>query len=82
MQTVSQLQVQLKSLVVADPGDAIWTANLVPSTSVEQLPSAGDLAQIIAEGRRNRPEVRQAEDKRLAADIDRSLRRKPVVAAG
>jgi HAE1 family hydrophobic/amphiphilic exporter-1 len=73
LQTVSQLQVQLKSLVVADPGDAIWTANLVPSTSVEQLPSAGDLAQIIAEGRRNRPEVRQAEDKRLAADIDRSF---------
>jgi HAE1 family hydrophobic/amphiphilic exporter-1 len=73
LQTVSQLQVQLKSLVVADPGDAIWTANLVPSTSVEQLPSAGDLAQIIAAGRRNRPEVRQAEDKRLAADIDRSF---------
>lgn len=72
LQTVSQLQVQLKSLVVADPGDAIWTANLVPSTSVEQLPSAGDLALIVAEGRRNRPEVRQAEDKRLAADIDRS----------
>lgn len=73
LQTVSQLQVLLKSLVVADPGDAIWTANLVPSTSVEQLPSAGDLAQIIGEGRRNRPEVRQAEDKRLAADIDRSF---------
>lgn len=73
LQTVSQLQVALKSLVVADPGDAIWTANLVPSTSVEQLPSAGDLAQIIAEGRRNRPEVRQAQDKRLAADIDRSF---------
>ena len=34
LQTVSQLQVQLKSLVVADPGDPIWTANLVPSTSV------------------------------------------------
>lgn len=73
LQTVSQLQVALKSLVVADPGDAIWTANLVPSTSVEQLPSAGALVQIIAEGRRNRPEVRQAEDKRLAADIDRSF---------
>jgi outer membrane protein TolC len=73
LQTVSQLQVALKSLVVADPGDAIWIANLVPSTSVEQLPSAGDLAQIIAEGRRNRPDVRQAEDKRLAADIDRSF---------
>ena len=71
LQTVSQLQVQLKSLVVADPGDPIWIANLVPSTSVQQLPLAGDLAQIISEARQNRPEVRQAEDKRLAADIDR-----------
>ncbi len=43
LQTVSLLQVQLKSLVVADPGDPIWTANLVPSTSVLQLPEAGDL---------------------------------------
>lgn len=73
LQTVSQLQVQLKSLIVADPGDPIWTANLVPSTSVQQLPSAGDLAEIIAEGQRNRPEVRQAGDKRLAAEIDRAF---------
>lgn len=71
LQTVSQLQIQLKSLVVADPGDAIWTANLVPSTSVQQLPTAGDLEQIIAEAQQNRPEIRQADDKRLSADIDR-----------
>ncbi len=71
LQTVSQLQVQLKSLVVADPGDPLWTANLVPSTSVQQLPSAGDLAEIVSRAQMNRPEVRQAQDKRLAADIDR-----------
>ena len=71
LQTVSELQVQLKSLVVADPGDPIWIANLVPSTSVQQLPAAGDLSAIITDGRENRPEVRQAEDKRLAAEIDR-----------
>src|SRR5580700_5958457 len=73
LQTVSQLQIQLKSLVVADPADAIWTANLVPSTSVQQLPESGDLAQIVSEARLSRPEVRQAEDKRLAADIDRAF---------
>ncbi len=71
LQTVSQLQVQLKSLVLADPGDPTWTANLVPSTSVEQLPAAGDLAEIISEARLNRPEVRQAQEKRFAAEIDR-----------
>ena len=75
LQTVSQLQVQLKSLVVADPGDPIWVANLVPSTSVQELPNPADLAQIVAEARQNRPEVRQAQDKRLAADVDRIFAR-------
>jgi len=75
LQTVSQLQVQLKSLVVADPADPIWIANLVPSTSVQELPNRADLAQIVAEARQNRPEVRQAEDKRLAADVDRIFAR-------
>ena len=70
-----ELQIQLKSLIVADPADPIWTANLVPSTSVQELPASGDLAQIIAEARQNRPEVRQAEDKRLQADLDRAFAR-------
>ena len=71
LQTVSQLQIQLKSLIVADPADAIWTANLVPSTSVEELPASGDLSQIVAEAQQSRPEIRQAKDKRLSAEIDR-----------
>jgi HAE1 family hydrophobic/amphiphilic exporter-1 len=72
LQTVSQLQNQLKSLIVADPGDPIWQANLVPSTSVEQLPGADDLTTIQAEARMNRPEYRQAQDKRLQAELDRA----------
>lgn len=70
LQTVSQLQNQLKSLIVADPADPIWEANLVPSTAVEQLPSLDDLATIRTVARMNRPEYRQAEDKRLQAQID------------
>ncbi|MGB9650411.1 MAG: TolC family protein, partial [Candidatus Cybelea sp.] len=73
LQTVSQVQVQLKSLVVGDPADPIWTANLVPSTSVLQLPSVYDLATIVSQAKQGRPEVRQAEDKRLAAEIDRTF---------
>ena len=71
-QNVSLLQNQLKSLVVSDAGDPIWRANLVPTSSVQALPTASDLATIVAEGERNRPEVRQAEDKRLEADLDRA----------
>lgn len=73
LQTVSDLQNRLKSLIVADPSDPIWMANLVPSTSVEQLPAAKDLATIEAEARLNRPEYRQAQDRRLQADLDRAF---------
>lgn len=70
LQNVSQLQNRLKSLVASNANDPIWAANLVPSTSVEQLPSAADLATVVAEAKANRPEVRQALDRRLAAAID------------
>jgi HAE1 family hydrophobic/amphiphilic exporter-1 len=70
LQTVSQLQNQLKSLVASHAGDPIWAANLVPSTSVEQLPSANELSTVVAEAKANRPEVRQALDRRLAAGVD------------
>ncbi len=72
LENVSQLQNQLKSLVVTDAADPIWRANLVPSSDVGQLPSAEDLETIISEAHQNRPEVRQAEDKRLEADLDRA----------
>ncbi len=70
MQRVSELQNKLKGLIASNAGDPIWAANLVPSTSVAQLPSAGDLTTIIAEAKANRPEVRQALDRRLAAAVD------------
>jgi len=73
LQNVSELQNQLKSLVMTDAGDPIWRANLVPSTSVLQLPTPSDLATIVAEGRQHRPEVLQAQAKAHQADIDRAL---------
>jgi HAE1 family hydrophobic/amphiphilic exporter-1 len=70
LQTVSELQTQLKSLIVADPADPIWSANLVPSSPVQQLPTAGDLAEIVALAEQQRPEVRQVVDERRVADLD------------
>jgi|SRR5580700_776811 HAE1 family hydrophobic/amphiphilic exporter-1 len=72
LQTVSQLQTQLKTLIVGDPGDPIWSANLVPSSPVQQLPPANVLAAIVDEARHRRPEVRQVLDVRKQADIDRA----------
>jgi outer membrane protein TolC len=72
LQTVAELQTQLKAIVVADPSDPIWRANLIPTSPVLQLPTVGDLDQIISAGLKNRPEVQQAADKRQQADIDRA----------
>jgi outer membrane protein TolC len=82
IQTVSELQNQLKSLIVADPADQIWQANLVPSTSVETLPTVDDLATIQREARLNRPEYRQAEDRRLQADLDRAFAKNQMLPQG
>jgi len=73
LETVSALQNQLKMLVAGNAQDPVWNANLVPSTSVELPPNASDLAAIVAAAKQNRPEVRQAEDRRLQAEIDRAF---------
>jgi len=70
LQNVSQLQNRLKGLIVADPGDPIWRANLVPSSPVQELPSTGDLDQIVALAEVQRPEVKQVVDQRRVADLD------------
>jgi outer membrane protein TolC len=72
LQTVSRLQIQLKSLILSDPGDPVWRANLVPSSPVQELPAAGDVDRIIAVAHQYRPEVRQAEDQHRVADLDRA----------
>lgn len=72
LEAVSQLQTQLKSLIVSDAGDPIWGANLVPSSPVQQLPSTGELAAIVAAAEQLRPEVRQILDQRRVADLDRA----------
>ncbi len=38
LQTVAELQNQLKGLIVTDANDKIWQANLLPTSQVEQLP--------------------------------------------
>ncbi|MBV8197917.1 MAG: TolC family protein [Candidatus Eremiobacteraeota bacterium] len=73
LQNVAQLQNQLKILIAGNVTDPIWRANLVPSTSVQQPPSTSDLATVVARAREERPEVRQAEDRRLQADVDVAL---------
>ncbi len=70
LQAVSQLQNQLKSLIVSDPGDPVWQANLVPTSSVPGLPPMPSVAAVLATAMQNRPEVRQALDAQKQADVN------------
>lgn len=72
LQTVSELQNQLKSLIVTDPGDPIWAANLVPTSAVLSLPQTPSVASLLATAMQNRPEVRQAIDAQKQADVNRA----------
>jgi outer membrane protein TolC len=70
LQTVSELQNQLKSLIVTDPGDPIWRANLVPTSPVLELPPTPTLESLLATAMQNRPEVREAIDAQKQADVN------------
>ena len=65
--TVSELQNELKALVVDDPADPIWRANLMPTTAVLQLPSVPTLDQLLASAMKNRPEISQVDAARQQA---------------
>jgi outer membrane protein TolC len=69
LQNVQTLQNQLKSLILSNPSDPIWTANLVPTSIVGEAPPEPNLADVIAQALRNRPEIAQLADERRSADI-------------
>jgi len=67
LQNVQRLQTQLKSLILGNPGDPLWSANLVPTSAVIQLPTEPKLDDLIVTALRNRPEVAQLRASRLTA---------------
>lgn len=70
LQSVSELQNALKGMLVTNPSDPIWMANLVPTSSIAQVPTAPTLQEIVSQAVQNRPEVRQAMDRYQQANID------------
>ncbi len=77
LQNVAGLQNQLKRLLVTDPNDPIWLANLVPSSPVQQLPNADDLATVVAQAQQSRPEVRIAARSKPSGRRGSRLRAQP-----
>jgi outer membrane protein TolC len=70
LQNVATLQNELKSELVSNPNDPVWSANLVPTTPVLQLPAEGDLAQLVSDALKNRPEIAQIRALRASADAN------------
>ncbi len=70
LQTVAQLQNQLKTLILNDPADPIWRANLMPTSPVLQLPNVPTLPDLLASAMKNRPEIAQVEAEQQQADIN------------
>lgn len=70
LQNVERLQTELKSLIVADPGDPIWNANLVPTSPVLSLPPEPGLGSVVAQAIANRPEFEQLRGARSVAGVN------------
>lgn len=70
LQSVASLQNQLKSLILDDPGDPIWRANLMPTSAVSQSPATPALDDLLATAMKNRPELAQALAQRQQASVN------------
>ena len=70
LQNVQSLQTQLKGLILGNPADPAWTANLVPTSSVAQFPAEPSVDDVLIAALGNRPEVAQLRDQRRAAQVN------------
>jgi len=70
LQNVQELQTQLKSLILGNPADPAWTANLVPTTSVTQTPAEPTVNDVLLAALGNRPEIAQLRDQERAAKVN------------
>jgi outer membrane protein TolC len=69
LQNVQRLQNQIKVLILDNPSDPIWTANLVPTSNVGALPAEQSLDDVIVQAIHNRPEIAQVQAQRRGADV-------------
>lgn len=70
---VQRLQIALKTLLVSDPNDAVWKANLVPTSNVAGVPPEPKLEDVIASAFAHRPEVAQLRAQRRVNDANLSF---------
>jgi len=79
---VASLQNTLKSLILGDPADPIWTANLVPTSPISTIVAEPALGDVVVAALRSRPEVAQLRENFRAQDVNvayASDQRKPQI---
>jgi outer membrane protein TolC len=59
LQNVQRLQTSIKSLILANPADPVWLANLVPTSTIVEVPQEPSLDALINSAIANRPEIAQ-----------------------
>ena len=67
---VASLQNRLKQLILSDPADPVWMANLVPVSSDTALPPEPNLKDLIVTALRTRPEVAEFRAAVLSNRVD------------
>ncbi|HTD32389.1 MAG TPA: TolC family protein [Candidatus Elarobacter sp.] len=75
IQNVQRVQTTLKQLLLANPSDPVWFANLVPTTPVAQIPQEPSLDALVSSAIQNRPEVAQVRAQRSQADVNLAFAR-------
>ncbi|MEO6913300.1 MAG: TolC family protein [Candidatus Baltobacteraceae bacterium] len=70
LQNVARLQNQLKGLMLGNPADPIWMANIVPTSPVLKLPPEPTLADLMTKALQTRPEIQQIHDAAASAGVN------------
>jgi outer membrane protein TolC len=69
IQNVQRVQTQLKSLILANPSDPVWVANLVPTTPIAQVPTEPSIDALVASAIQQRPEIAEVRAQRQQSDV-------------
>ncbi len=79
---VASLQNALKTLLLSDPGDPMWTANLVPTSPITSFVAEPAVNDVVTAALRTRPEVSRLRESIRAQNVNTAFagdQRKPQI---
>ncbi len=70
LENVARFQNQLKELILSDPADAVWTANLVPTTPLDVRSTVPSVDETVVAALKSRPEIAQLRENLRSAAVN------------